>query len=378
MMASQKLRGRYLDPFLDRYGRLPTLKEIDHARVARAMDAALARIVAAGDVIQVDVQTDQFVVFSDQHKGSRDGADDFSAAEQTYNRAIAYYNRMGYTLLTLGDVEELWEDRPRPVIQAYPNTFALEAQFHAEGRYQRIWGNHDDDWRYSKQVEQYLAPVYGGAPLNVREGLLVNLRNGTEQLGRLLLVHGHQGTLKSDYFADFSRNMVRYLWRPFQRLTRIPSNTPATNWRLRHSHNIAMYSWSAQQDKMLLIAGHTHRPVFESVVDDKQLQAEITAARVMLKKAPADQALKRVLGELEEELAWVQRAVRGQFALEQASHPLKPSYYNTGCCCYPDGSITGVEMVAGEIRLARWNKGDKEALREVLARASLEDVFAAC
>jgi len=378
MMANQKPRGRYLDPFLDRFGRLPTLKEIDHARVAKAMDAALARIIAAGDVIQVDVQTDQFVVFSDQHKGSRDGADDFVAAELTYNRAIAYYNRMGYTLLTLGDVEELWEERPRPVLQAYPDTFGLEAQFHAEGRYLRIWGNHDDNWRYQKQVSQYLAPVYGSDPLKVREGLLVTLRNGAEQLGKLLLVHGHQGTLKSDYFADFSRTMVRYLWRPFQRLTKIPSNTPATNWRLRQGHNIAMYSWSAQQDKVILIAGHTHRPVFESAVDEKQLQAEIVAARAMLKEAPADKALKRLLDQLEEELAWVKRAVRGQFALEQATYPLKPSYYNTGCCCYPDGSITGIEMVAGEIRLIRWNKGDKEARREVLARASLEDVFAAC
>ena len=377
-MANQKSRGRYLDPFLNRYGRLPSLKEIDHARVAKAMDAALARIKAAGDVIHVDVQSEQFVVFSDQHKGSRDGADDFQVAELTYNRAIAYYNRMGYTLLTLGDVEELWEERPRSVLQAYPDTFALEAQFHAEGRYLRIWGNHDDNWRYREQVRQYLAPIYGSEPIKVREGLLVTLKNGAEQLGELLLVHGHQGTLKSDYLAGFSRTMVRYLWRPVQRLSRIPSNTPATNWRLRHSHNIAMYSWSAQQSKMILIAGHTHRPVFESVVDERQLQAEISATRAMLKEAPADRVLKHILDELEEELAWVRQAVRVQFALEQASHTLKPSYYNTGCCCYPYGSITGIEMVAGEIRLVRWNKGNKEARREVLARASLRDVFAAC
>ena len=373
----QNPKRQFLDPFLDSYGKLLTLKQIDHARVAKALDAALARVIASGDVLQLDIQSDQFVIFSDQHKGSRDGADDFQVAEPTYNRAIAYYNRMGYTLLTLGDVEELWEECPRPILRAYQNTYALEAQFHAAGRYLRFWGNHDDNWRYPEQVEEYLAPAYGLEPLTIREGLLVNVKSGAEHLGKLFLVHGHQGTLDSDRFADFSRIMVRHLWRPFQRLTKIPSNTPATNWRLRQSHNIALYSWSVQQDNLILVAGHTHRPVFESVVDEKQLRTEITAARATLQGAPVDKSLRRDLDQLEEELAWVKQAKRGQFALEQSDRPVRPTYFNTGCCCYPDGSITGIELVAGEIRLIRWNKGDKEARREVLARASLSDVFAA-
>lgn len=342
------------------------------------MDAALQRVIALGDVIQFDVQSDQFVVFSDQHKGSRDGADDFQVSEPTYNGAIAYYNRMRYTLLTLGDVEELWEERPRPVLQAYPDTFALEAKFQADGRYLRFWGNHDDNWRYPEQVEKLLDPVYAPPTLTVREGLLVEIRNGPEKLGRLFLVHGHQGTLDSDRFADISRILVRYLWRPFQRLTRIPSNTPATNWRLRQSHNIALYNWSAQQNKLILIAGHTHRPVFESIADEKQLKAEIAVVRETLESVPADREIQRDLDQLEEELAWLKQVRQERFALEQSVRPIKPTYYNSGCCCYPDGSITGIELVAGEIRLVRWNNGDVEARRKVLARAFLADVFAAC
>lgn len=376
-MSEQHPQERFLDPYLGGCSKLPTLKQIDHARVAKAMDAALARTIASGDVIEVDIQSDQFVVFSDLHKGSRDGADDFQVAEPSYNQAIAYYNRMGYTLLTLGDIEELWEERPQPVMEAYGDTFELEAQFHAAGRYLRFWGNHDDNWRYPEQVQQYLAPAYGTNPLTVREGLLVKVKNGVQHLGKLFLVHGHQGTLDSDRFADFSRFMVRHLWRPFQRLTRIPSNTPATNWRLRQSHNIALYSWSARQDNLILVAGHTHRPVFESVVDEKQLRTEIAAVRATLQSAPVDKSLARDLQQLEEELDWIKQAKQGQFALESSDRPVRPTYFNTGCCCYPDGSITGIELVAGEIRLIRWNKGDNEARREVLARASVPDVFAA-
>lgn len=340
------------------------------------MDAALARTKSAGNVLQLDIESDPLVIFSDQHKGARDGADDFQLSEQAYNQAIAYYNRMGYTLLTLGDVEELWEERPAAVIEAYPRTFDLEARFHAGGRYLRIWGNHDDNWRYPAQVEKFLNPVYGQEPLIVREGLLLNISNGAERLGRLFLVHGHQGTVDSDRFAGVSRLFVRYIWRPFQRLTRIPSNTPATNWRLRHGHNVALYNWSARQNKLILIAGHTHRPVFESIVDDKQLQLQIAATRSMLENEPADEISQQGLSQLEEELDWVKQAHQGQFALERSETPIKPCYYNTGCCCYPDGSITGLELVAGEIRLVRWNSGDAASERKVLARALLADVFA--
>ncbi len=204
----------------------------------------------------------------------------------------------------------------------------------------------------------------------------MNLSNGAERLGKLFLVHGHQGTLDSDRFAWLSRILVRYLWRPFQRLTRIPSNTPATDWRLRHSHNIALYRWSSQQKKQILIAGHTHRPVFESIVDQKQLKYEIVAVRSTLEQAPQDREYQRKLSQLEEELAWARQTQRGQFALEQIEQPIKPSYYNSGCCCYPDGSITGLELVAGEIRLVRWQVDNGKGIRTVLARALLADVFA--
>jgi UDP-2,3-diacylglucosamine pyrophosphatase LpxH len=355
----------------------PALEQADHSRVGEALDAALARTRAAGNVLQLDIETNPLVIFSDQHKGSRDGADDFQVAEMAYNQAITYYHRMAYTLLTLGDVEELWEERPRPVIKAYPETFVLEAKFHAAGRYLRVWGNHDDNWRYPAEVRKLLDPVYTGQPLVVREGILLNVSNGAERLGKLFLVHGHQGTLDSDRFAWLSRLLVRYLWRPFQRLTRIPSNTPATDWRLRHGHNLALYRWSALQEKLILIAGHTHRPVFESIVDQKQLQYEINIARSALESAPEDAKVQRDLSQLEEELAWTRKAQQDQFALEQSKIPIKPSYYNSGCCCYPDGSITGLELVAGEIRLVRWSVVNGKGLRTVLSRSLLADVFAA-
>ncbi len=55
----------------------------------------------------IDLELARIVIFSDQHKGTRDGADDFRGCERAYNAALGYYLEAGYTLVALGDVEEL-------------------------------------------------------------------------------------------------------------------------------------------------------------------------------------------------------------------------------------------------------------------------------
>ncbi len=366
-----------------------TFSNYDPVRISRALDRALARALAQeeeeGPRI-LDLADDQIVIFSDQHKGARNGADDFQVAEAAYNTALSYYDKMGYTLVTLGDVEELWEERPQPVIQSYPDTFEIEAGYHQKERYLRLWGNHDDNWRYPDQVKKHLVPVYGGQTLKVRETLLFRVKDQEEEFGDILLLHGHQGTLDSDRFAKFSRWVVRYLWRPFQRLTKIRLNTPAKDWRLRHEHNIAMYNWTETQRGLLLIAGHTHRPVFESRPNQAQIELEIESISELIKRHPDDRQLRDNMGDLQNELDWLkedQRPISQSEAaaangLTRAIVQRKPSYYNTGCCCYPDGTVTGIELVAGEIRLVRWPRENGQYLRQVLERGDLRSILKAC
>ena len=56
----------------------------------------------------------------------------------------------------------------------------------------------------------------------------------------------------------------------------------------------------------------------------------------------------------------------------------KPSYFNTGCCAFLDGDVTGLEVSDGEIRLVRWPDDEDAPKPKVLAKAKLKDVFAAC
>ena len=349
--------------------------------VIAALDEAFKRAVeqerSQGEMV-LDIQNAKFIIFSDQHKGNRDGADDFQICERAYNAALAYYDRLKYTLFVMGDVEELWEEWPQTVLKAYQHTLELEARFHQDGRYLRFWGNHDDAWSHADLAEKWLVPALGGLPLQVRETLILHVRDGEEELGKLFLIHGHQGTLDSDRIAPFSRFFVRYVWRPIQRLIRISFNTPAKDFELRHAHDSAMYLWSEKQEKVVLIAGHTHRPVFRSEPHEEVIRRLLNEAEENYQKHPDQLRLQQQVAELAAQLEWT----LAQNQQSPSSLPMipfkKPSYFNTGCCSFLDGDITGLEFSEGEIRLVRWPNDEDVPKPKVLAREKLRDVFAAC
>ena len=54
---------------------------------------------------------------------------------------------------------------------------------------------------------------------------------------------------------------------------------------------------------------------------------------------------------------------------------LKPSYFNSGCCCFNDGDITGIEIEGGFIRLIKWLQQDNGPARMVLEEKKLEDIL---
>lgn len=348
-----------------------------HKALDEAFQRALEQERSEGEML-LDLQSTKFVIFSDHHKGTRNRADDFLICERAYNAALAYYDRLKYTLLAMGDVEELWEEWPEQVLKAYPHTLELEGLFHRDGRYIRFWGNHDDAWSHSDLVEKLLRPALGGNPIQVRESLIFHVRDGGEELGRLFLVHGHQGTLDSDQIAPLSKFLVRYFWRPFQRLFRFSLNTPAKDFELRHEHDTAMYLWSQAQQKVVLIAGHTHRPVFKSEPHEDVIRKELKQAEERSLKYPQSSAALQRVAELAAELEWIM----AQQQQSPADLPIiefkKPSYFNTGCCAFLDGDVTGLEFSDGEIRLVRWPDDEDVPKPKVLVKAKLRDVFAAC
>lgn len=83
-------------------------------KVFQALDTLYTDILEnpgkRGLVMPFDPGKDRFIIFSDQHKGRRDGADDFAGAEPNYLKSLAYYYKNDFTYVNLGDSEELWEN----------------------------------------------------------------------------------------------------------------------------------------------------------------------------------------------------------------------------------------------------------------------------
>lgn len=255
----------------------------------------LERVLTADEkvlVLKTELNQGRYIIFSDLHKGQRDGADDFRKCERAYNAALGYYLMKGYTLFALGDVEELWECRPKNVIAAYKYNLQLEVKFHAAGTYFRFYGNHDDDWAHDGAVTRYLQPLYGSVPLTVFEAARITVTDAGQSLGTIFLIHGHQGTSFSDRHRGVSRFFVRFVWRPIQRVTGVISTTPAKDWELREKHGLAMHQWASSKSKLILIAGHTHRPVMMSrshsgqVLDELGKAKEALAAQTPICRSP--------------------------------------------------------------------------------------------
>lgn len=337
--------------------------------IEKALDRALRNAKASPRPL--DLATTRYIVFSDHHKGKRDGADDFARCERAYVGALKHYARDGYTLIVLGDAEELWECRPKPVMRAYANILELERRFYPD-RYLRAYGNHDDEWESPRRVRKHLWQLF--PEVEVMEALYFEVHHQGTELGALFVVHGHQGSFFSDRLAGVAKLVVRFVWRTIQRLTRRPSTTPATDACLRDKHDKAMYDWAAQQSGIVTIAGHTHRPVFNSKTHLQQLEEELEALLAL----PADQrdgdhdarvaALRAKIEHVRTKDRQCEEAAGGA---ERSS----PCYFNGGCCSFGDGDITGLEIADGEIRLVRWPEDDGSLRPRVLARSGLRRVF---
>lgn len=332
--------------------------------INNALDRELQRAQENGAIRLAPGQ--RYVIFSDHHKGAGDDADDFRQSKNTYLHALDHYFEHGYTLILLGDSEELWEQDAPSVFNTYADVFESEARFHPE-RHMRVIGNHDNVWEDREMVQRYLHPFFPG--LEMLSSVLFEYQDGAETSGRLFLVHGHQGTLDSDLF-NFLPPMVLPFYRQIQNLTGIGRTSPSRNACLRAEHDTMMYRWASQKSKLLLICGHTHRPVWSSLTHLEKLIREIHA----ILQLPPDPELQARIEELKAEI----------MDREEKYPPCKdtiktaPCYFNSGCCRFKDGDITGLELENGLLRLVKWGRNGQgeDIQRTEFERSSLSAFFA--
>lgn len=282
-------------------------------RLDRVFNTARQRPIEFGD-------SDKFVLFSDCHRGDNSWIDDFAQNSVLFHHALCRYFGDGFTYVEVGDGDELWENADFAEIRReHDHVFAAMVDFHKAGRLHLIWGNHDIERQDPRKVREQLHSYHDHrerkqkelfGEVTVREGLVLR-HAGTGQ--QFFVVHGHQGGGVNDRHWRVGRFAVRHLWRHLQFFGVHDPTRPSQNIRQQHEVEDNITAWICT-NRQPVICGHTHRSSFPRTGE-----------------AP---------------------------------------YFNTGSCVHPR-SITGIEVVGGEICLIKWwLKPDDDAIvratREVL------------
>jgi UDP-2,3-diacylglucosamine pyrophosphatase LpxH len=263
----------------------------------------VSQVFQSAEQISFD-DSSRIVLMSDCHRGDGSWADNFLKNQNPYFAALNHYYNESYTYIEIGDGDELWENsRFFNIIQTHKDVFRLLAKFFNENRLYLIFGNHDMVKKNDKFVRNYLYQYFDDrkkkyVPLfeniKVHEGLVLRYKVTDD---KILLIHGHQVDCLNDKMWRLSRFLVRYLWRPLELFGVNDPTSTAKNYKKKDDIEKNLTQWVIRE-KYMLIAGHTHRPMFPEV---------------------------------------------GQ-----------PLYFNSGSCVHPR-CITAIEIRDGNIILVKWN-----------------------
>ena len=263
----------------------------------------------------------KFVIMSDCHRGQGNSGDNFLPNQPVYTGALEYYYDKGFSYVELGDGDELWENRClKPIIEAHSSVFELLSKFYRHNRLYMLYGNHDAIKQkavyrksncnsYFCDMDRCHKPLFPG--IEIPEGIILQDSKTKRQI---FLIHGHQVSFFNDTLWPLARFLVRHVWKPLESVGFLAPTSPG---RPREKAEKAERKLSnfAQQKKIMMIAGHTHRTVF--------------------------------------------------------AKPGDIPYFNDGSCVQP-GGITGIEIENGSISMVKWFVGTKKERnlyieREVIA-----------
>lgn len=297
----------------------------------------------------LDIAENKYAIMSDIHFGNGGRADDLRHNKETLMTALNHYNREGYSLIFLGDIEELWQFELHEIISQYGDTTYERIRAFGDDRVHRVFGNHDIDWRTLPD------PAKNSPAKSLSATEALKMRDEHGQIA-ILLLHGHQGDEDSDKKAWSSRFFVRvYRWiEPYFKVDRARS---ATKSRIKKHFEQIFYSW-AKEFRAILICGHSHRAIFASKAYAQRLEEEIKRLKEQIAVASDDkedvEELRKKLKEKSKEYKKEKKWKRHIDPTDPGRVPL-PCFFNTGCALYPKG-ITTIEIANDRIKLVKWHK----------------------
>ena len=318
-----------------------------------AIKKRLSELLYKGDeqnVKKLPLNTNtKYTLFSDLHLGDGKKADNFARNEETMILALRYYKNNGYSVILLGDVEELWQFDFNRIKDRYNGSIYKILRSFPDNKVHRIFGNHDKEWKRPSD------PILNDE--NIQYGTPEAIKLGND----IFLVHGHQGDYICDKVVWFSKFFSRCLKSgvPFVKAFFNYENRSATKSQIPKSREKLYYNW-AKKKKIILICGHTHNAIFaslsyywwlkEQIKDNKK---ELEKKRIFKDKIKLRKLSKEIKSQ-KNNLHYEEKMLRNFNRVVRKGTPL-PCYFNTGCGLYKKG-ITNIEIEGDKIRLIKWQR----------------------
>ncbi|MDD2378156.1 MAG: metallophosphoesterase [Bacilli bacterium] len=215
--------------------------------------------------------TSKIVIMSDCHRGIGTEGDNFYKNKNIFIAALRHYYNENYTYIEIGDGDELWENSSySQIINTNKDVFKLMAKFHQRKQLYMLFGNHDiikkDDYirnyimkGYFDEHKQRYIPLFPN--IIIYEGLILKHK---ETNNKIFITHGHQGDFLNDNAWKITKFLVKYLWHPLESIGIRNPTSAATNNNKKQCIERKLINWTKKNHQML-IAGHTHRPVFPHI-----------------------------------------------------------------------------------------------------------------
>lgn len=264
------------------------------------------RILKEGKLVEFNDYS-KIAIISDVHRGDGGYADSLRQNRNIYKAALGFYYQNGYTLIELGDGDELWKNKDcLDIAYNYKDIFALLNRFNYDNRLYLVFGNHDivkSNREFVKEQEKLFENMGNGfgremiclySNVDFYEGIILRYMPSNEDI---IAFHGHQVDLINCDMWKSSRFLVRYVWRFMEGVAGFKSPiSPANNYD-KGSKIDNVLGKIARREKKMIICGHTHNDIFPE--------------------------------------------------------PEEGLYFNDGCCVFPS-AVTCIEITNGEISLVKW------------------------
>lgn len=232
------------------------------------------KILKNAQVLDIDLNS-KIVFISDVHRGDGGSADSLIGNKNIYLAAINYYYKEEYTLIEVGDGDELWKNKDcRDIAYNYKDVFSIYNRFNKDKRLYMLYGNHDKMKKNKnfkiihKNRFRKIGEDFGENFLNLidniefHEGLVLNFLPSNK---KGIVAHGHQLDFMNDEFSYISCFLVRYLWRFLEGVAGFKApNSPANSYKKGSKIDKELGEWS-NKNKTLLICGHTHKVRFPKI-----------------------------------------------------------------------------------------------------------------